>query len=86
MGSREETLGSPFSRARVYFAGIAKIRDYSQSNKMTANSSFYNGVLSGMAFEWKRPHAVRLFHTFRFAKNKAYSNDVSKPPERELKK
>ena len=36
MGSREETRhafprGNPFSRARVYLAGIAIIRDYSQS-------------------------------------------------------
>ena len=38
MGSREETRREegrrPFSRVRVYFARIAKIREYSQSTLM----------------------------------------------------
>ena len=36
--------GSPFSRARVYFAGIAKIKDHSQS------TTLYNLVPS--LFKW----------------------------------
>ena len=33
--------GSPFLRARVYFAGIAKIRDYSQSTKKSCSAQSF---------------------------------------------
>ena len=56
--------GSPFSRTRVYFAGIAKIRDYSQSKstEQAVNSVFMrDGAGGGGIFLLlSRPHSHSL--------------------------
>ena len=51
MGSREETRGSPFSRARVYFAGIGHVRYVSPRREGSGSNTPSRGrVVAGCNF------------------------------------